>query len=468
MHKRGIVILWAASLMILSACGEELKTPTFDLCGDGKVDEVKDPVNGEVSEQCDDGNTADKDGCSADCKTIEDGYDCPKTGGLCQKIVCGDGIVVGDEQCDDGNTEAGDGCSADCKTIEEGYDCPKTGGPCTKKVKCGNSTVEGDEQCDDGNTADGDGCSSTCQIEETRYQPDAGPDTACGDGKFEAGEICEIDRVTPNAMEDQTRECRNKDGVCVRASIEGADNCGNGVVEDDEECDDGNKINSGDHCTNKCKNPQEGACKLQNGSKATVLLVTDGDTLKLRVDTDGKCTKESKVTLRMHGIDCPECGKTLTESNIESGYTAEVCSEAHSTDYSDKTKNEKGGFEAWQFVNEQLESVNYQVIVGCETVSDSDPLCLADATLSRFLGYIGIEKDGQSIDLAQEIIRAGHGMAYTQFTSKRIETYCEAEKAASEAKVGIWGFGETLEQIVTENFDVNDSDAYLLDDNHCK
>jgi cysteine-rich repeat protein len=46
-------------------------------------------------------------------------------------VVCGDGIVnsdiYGNEQCDDGNTASGDGCSADCRTVEAGWTCPKFG-----------------------------------------------------------------------------------------------------------------------------------------------------------------------------------------------------------------------------------------------------------------------------------------------------------------------------------------------------
>ena len=35
--------------------------------------------------------------------------------GQCQQSVCGDGVVTfGIESCDDGNTNDGDGCSADC------------------------------------------------------------------------------------------------------------------------------------------------------------------------------------------------------------------------------------------------------------------------------------------------------------------------------------------------------------------
>jgi cysteine-rich repeat protein len=94
-------------------------------CGNGDV---------ESPEQCDDGNTMNCDGCSAQCKT--------------ETSVCGNGTLDCHEDCDDGNTTSGDGCSATCK-IEI----------------CGNSIVEGSEQCDDGNTTSGDGCSSTCQNE---------------------------------------------------------------------------------------------------------------------------------------------------------------------------------------------------------------------------------------------------------------------------------------------------------------
>ncbi len=74
-------------------------------------------------EECDDGNTVSGDGCSADCK-VEIGYSC--TGGsyknsaadVCTAYttsVCGDGIVSGTEECDDMNTANGDGCSSTCR-----------------------------------------------------------------------------------------------------------------------------------------------------------------------------------------------------------------------------------------------------------------------------------------------------------------------------------------------------------------
>lgn len=65
--------------------------------------------------------------------------------------VCGDAVVEGSEQCDDGNTWNGDGCTSVCQTEQPGT--------------CGNGILEYMERCDDGNTKDGDSCSATCQIE---------------------------------------------------------------------------------------------------------------------------------------------------------------------------------------------------------------------------------------------------------------------------------------------------------------
>jgi cysteine-rich repeat protein len=67
--------------------------------------------------------------------------------------TCGDGVAQGPtEQCDDGNLLDGDGCSSTC-TIE---------GPIV--AVCGDGFADRPEQCDDGNLVNGDGCSSTCQI----------------------------------------------------------------------------------------------------------------------------------------------------------------------------------------------------------------------------------------------------------------------------------------------------------------
>jgi len=127
-------------------------------CGDGYV---RSGV-----EQCDDGNLDDTDTCGNDCITntcgngsVDGGEACdPGSGGNiptcdfdCTAVVCGDGVrnQPAGEGCDDGNTANGDGCSSTCLV----------------EATCGNGIVESGEGCDDGNTTNGDDCDSTCHFE---------------------------------------------------------------------------------------------------------------------------------------------------------------------------------------------------------------------------------------------------------------------------------------------------------------
>ncbi len=52
--------------------------------------------------------------------------------------VCGNGIVEGTEECDDGDTDDGDGCSAQCKvqipSLEKGKTQPGGSQKCARKA----------------------------------------------------------------------------------------------------------------------------------------------------------------------------------------------------------------------------------------------------------------------------------------------------------------------------------------------
>ena len=138
-------------------CSETEPYLCVTVCGDGIV---------AGAETCDDENGVDGDGCTANC-TIEEGYACEGSPSVCTEAaveapVCGDGIVTEDEACDDGNTVDGDGCTANC-TIEEGYACEGSPSVCTitdapsTPAVCGDGIVQGDEDCD------GDlGCAADC------------------------------------------------------------------------------------------------------------------------------------------------------------------------------------------------------------------------------------------------------------------------------------------------------------------
>lgn len=222
------------------------------VCGDGKVT---------GDEACDDGNTTPGDGCTADCKRVEPGYSCPRTGGVggaCQAAPvprCGDGRLSYGEYCDDGNAVPGDGCSDVCR-VEPGYTCDTAGAACRLVDRCGDGrlSVANGEQCDDGNGANGDGCSAQCVVETNYTCPDPGSPcqstVRCGDGRITGGETCDDGNPTPG--DGCSPQCQVEAGwVCPVGSTCRAARCGDGIIAGAERCDDGNG-GGGDGCSASC------------------------------------------------------------------------------------------------------------------------------------------------------------------------------------------------------------------------
>ena len=118
---------------IVSLC-----TPGTSTCGDG--------VLAPGCEFCDAG-AGNNDILPDACRTT------------CRPAGCGDGVIDTGEGCDDHNTVDCDGCSAECQP-EVGFDC----GDGMTSPACG-------EACDDGNATAGDGCTATCEPE---YIPGGG------------------------------------------------------------------------------------------------------------------------------------------------------------------------------------------------------------------------------------------------------------------------------------------------------
>ncbi|MFH2005676.1 MAG: DUF4215 domain-containing protein [bacterium] len=209
---------------LIAGCSDD-DGGTGPVCGNGTI---------ELGEQCDDGNTANGDGCSSTCQneggpecgngTLEPGEQCDEgntsTGDGCSSTCanepdpfCGDGTVNAGEECDDGNTLDGDGCQGDC----------------TNPV-CGDAILDPGEACDDGNNTNGDGCSADCLSDES-----------CGNGVLDPGELCD------DGNQDNTDGCPDgAAGTCIDAE------CGDGFVwAGHEGCDDGNTT-AGDGCSASC------------------------------------------------------------------------------------------------------------------------------------------------------------------------------------------------------------------------
>ncbi len=225
----------------------------------------------EGTEECDDGNTTNGDGCENDCgftciaadpkrnhcddanacngtetctamhkcqagTPIADGMACGAgkvcTGGNCMSGSCGDKIVSAPEECDDGNSTTGDGCEGTCK-----FSCLSTdttrkctpADPCAGQGTCNDNT----HVCAAGTPlANGTACGTgkTCK---------AGVCTllTCGNGTIDPGETCEP---------PSTATC---DATCHTIVVAV---CGNGVLDMGEQCDDGNTRNL-DGCDKTCK-----------------------------------------------------------------------------------------------------------------------------------------------------------------------------------------------------------------------
>lgn len=213
-------------------------------CGDTiiNVQFKPDAVHGE---QCDagDGNNADDKACTASCQTN----------------ICGDTkVLAGVEACDDGAAENGPG--------------KRCNGACVHNV-CGDGDrllVEADlnfEQCDDGpgNNGAGKRCNASCDlnvcgdgdvltdVEQCDARGVDGPDSnlvmcdrdctraVCGDGYTNeaAGEDC--DAGAANGTLDSECSATCKDIAC-----------GNGVLEQGEQCDDRDLNGPGGRCNDDC------------------------------------------------------------------------------------------------------------------------------------------------------------------------------------------------------------------------
>ena len=251
--------LWVACLLGIAAYGCESDSvgsthnPIRDICGNALV---------ETGELCDDGNTTNGDGCSADCSTIENGYECPMKGGACKLVDtppgpmdenCGNGVMDEGEQCDDGNDLSGDGCSSACQ-IESGYECTVAGQACEKtpitEIPCGNGQPDADEECDDGNTDDGDGCSSACTVESGWECDTQGCHTVCGDGMIIGPEVC--DDWNTDDGDGCSADCMTiEEGyTCIEemgASYCVTEGCGDQKLDEGEQCDEGNNSKDPDY-----------------------------------------------------------------------------------------------------------------------------------------------------------------------------------------------------------------------------
>lgn len=181
-------------------------------------------------------------------------------------VVCGDGRVELDEECDPRNGASDPGC-LDCKIVE-GWQCDNnTVDLCTPI--CGDAKVLGDEVCDEGPGPHVDpGCIDTCsRAAEGFVCPEMGGKCSrtCGDGVIDDGEQCDTNSVSIvgcDGCAEATGWLCSEDASGVTTACESV--CGDGILAvmidgQGESCDD-NNLGDGDGCSSLCEKEPGFAC----------------------------------------------------------------------------------------------------------------------------------------------------------------------------------------------------------------
>ncbi|CAK86549.1 unnamed protein product (macronuclear) [Paramecium tetraurelia] len=227
------------------------------ICNDGLVIE---------KEVCDDQNNIQFDGCykcqqsclleclncvENKCYQCFDGWQLIDYG--CYQY-CGDGQVAKSsmEQCDDGNDDIGDGCYQCkfecvpyCRSCADRHTClvcekyfELSNNSC--KPICGDDNiVDGLEECEDGNDIPYDGCFNCMfQCEKLCQKCRQGSCIECIDGYIIEKDYCEVYNQTVIIDDDEDEVVQNQ--------------CADAKYSNNEECDDGNKID-GDGCSSSCQ-----------------------------------------------------------------------------------------------------------------------------------------------------------------------------------------------------------------------
>ncbi|CAD8069667.1 unnamed protein product [Paramecium sonneborni] len=258
------------------------------ICGNGQI---------EGQEQCDDGNIYPFDGCfNCQYQCVEGCINCIE--GICYNCqqgwilniidslcipICGDNIINGFEECDNNQNQLDqylqcDQCQFKCQ--QECINCQF--GKC---LECDEGMIINDYICqinqNEHNQLTDGKCQDNCQLctnyicEYCEYgfqMINNQCQTVCGDGILAGNEICELEQQQCiNCLYICSENCNYcfDNGICHQCffgyeldlnRLNCYSICGDGIVSNDEECDDFNQDN-GDGCSNKCQIENNYICR---------------------------------------------------------------------------------------------------------------------------------------------------------------------------------------------------------------
>ena len=400
---------------------------------------------------------------------------------------CGDGITQAGEQCDDGGNAVGDGCGADCKV-----------------ERCGDGLLQMGEACDDGGEVLGDGCSEACAFEPCaghRVEVTSGLDgymvrwrIVDGSGRVLEAVDGHPSSATSTRMVQLpagaytyvavpwfgqlgyavVRVLAPDDTVVRSFTVEPGRPfdtrfdfetrclpfCGDGVVTDDEECDDGGRM-TGDGCGAGCLIEACGDGVVQGelgeGCDDGNLVSGDGCDAACKVEGcgDGKVqpglgeTCEDGNTQANDG--CANCRLEVCGDGIVQRLRGEVCDDGDTTDAGscsgDCKRVQCAPLSVRFFFPERPEQVGFRMVDGLGVVAASlEPgalppfprditrsLTLAPgaytftavgANASSFNGGTFIVTDDAGVTLASGAVPAGASEASRALTLGCIAPWC--------------------------------------------